>query len=282
MPDQRASSLEDRSGAHRFVLPIFLERVEHMDRRSFITGAVTGVAGTGLLGSGLLAISPSLRVAGRDAAGRGTVSYSQMGEDLVLFHLLKDAMKISRPTYLDIGAADPIAGNNTYLLHWADGHGVLVEPNPLYQEALKMHRPHDIVVQAGIGVSDAKEADYYVFKDAPMLNTFSPDDVEWRRKKAGHEVIEKVLKMPLITINELIEKYLGKAPDLLSIDIEQMDLPVLRTLDFSKYRPAVIIAESSPTGRIPDFLQSQGYELRAASMYNVIFADPKRYVATAP
>jgi hypothetical protein len=105
--------------------------------------------------------------------------------------------------------------------------------------------------------------------------------VEWRRKKAGHEVIEKVMKMPLITINELIEKHLGSAPDLVSIDIEQMDLPVLRTLDFAKYRPAVIIAESYPTGPIPDFLTTEGYQLRAASMYNVIFADPKRYVGTA-
>ena len=254
-----------------------------MDRRSFVRGAVTGVAGSGLvgLGSGLLVLPPALRAGGLDEAHRGATSYSQMGEDLVLLSLLNDAMKIPQPTYLDIGAADPIAGNNTYLLHRAGGHGVLVEPNPLYQAALKTHRPHDIVVQAGIGVSDAKEADYYVFKDAPMLNTFSPEDVEWRRKSAGHDVVEKVIKMPLITINELIEKYVGKAPDLVSIDIEQMDLPVLRTLDFAKYRPAVIIAESFPDGPIAEFLRSQGYEMRGASMYNVIFADPKRYVPTA-
>lgn len=254
-----------------------------MDRRSFVTGAVAGAAGTSLLGfgSGLVVLPPVLGGTGLDVGHRGAVSYSQMGEDLVVFHLLKDAMKIAQPTYLDIGAADPIAGNNTYLLHWAGGRGVLVEPNPLFQAALKLQRPHDIVVQAGIGVSDAKEADYYVFKDAPMLNTFSPDDVAWRRKQAGHEVIEKVLKMPLITINELIEKHLGKAPDLVSIDIEQMDLPVLRTLDFAKYRPAVIVAESFPNGATAEFLKTQGYELRGASMFNVIFADPKRYVETA-
>ena len=255
-----------------------------MDRRSFVTGAVTGVAGTGLLGfgAGLFTVPSGLRKGAKADPRRGTSSYSQQGEDLVLYHLLKDSMKIDQPTYLDIGAADPIAGNNTYLLHWAGGHGVLVEPNPLYQAPLKMHRPHDVVVQAGIGVSDAKEADYYVFKDAPALNTFSPEDVEWRRKKAGHEVVERVMKMPLITINELIERQLGHAPDLISIDIEQMDLPVLRTLDFAKYRPAVIIAESFPVGPIPDFLRSQGYELRGASMYNVIFADPKRYVEQRP
>jgi len=195
----------------------------------------------------------------------------------VLYHLLHDAMKIEAPTYVDIGAADPIESSNTYLVHWNGGHGVLVEPNPMYQERLHQYRPHDTVVQAGVGIDGTPEADYFVIRDNPTWNTFSADDVAFRRKQAKTEIVEKVIRMPLIGVNDLIAKYLGAAPDLLSIDVEGWDLAILKTLDFRKYGPAVIIAESLPVGDIPKFLATKGYALRGASMYNAIFVDPRRF-----
>jgi FkbM family methyltransferase len=186
-------------------------------------------------------------------------------------------MKIQRPTYLDIGAADPVQASNTYLLHESGGHGVLVEPNPAYQARLRRYRPHDVIVEAGVGITDDVSADYYVIRDAPMRNTFSKGDVEYLRKRAGREVVERVVKMPLIALNRLIAEKLGAAPDLLSTDVEGLDVAILQTLDFQKYRPAVIIAETQPRGPIPDLLASKGYEIRGATMFNVIFADPARY-----
>ena len=35
------------------------------------------------------------------------LSFSQQGEDIVLYHALHDAMKIEKPTYMDVGAAHP-------------------------------------------------------------------------------------------------------------------------------------------------------------------------------
>ncbi len=259
-----------------------------MDRRSFIGGALAGASGTALAGvASTLMGSPGKRASAephppaQSAAAAlpqyARLSFSQQGEDIVLYHLLHDAMKIARPTYLDIGAADPVESSNTYLLHWNGGHGVLVEPNPVHQDRLHALRPHDVIVQAGVGVADASEADYYVMRGNPALNTFSADDVAVRRREAGEGVVEKVIKMPLVEVNRLIAQHLGAAPDLISIDVEGWDLAILRTLDFQKYRPAAIIAETLPIGPIPKFLASKGYELRGASMYNAIFADPARY-----
>jgi FkbM family methyltransferase len=242
-----------------------------LDRRSFLAGAVVGGSAIGALGVGAMARRKS-------EPQVGWLSYAQMGEDLILYHLLLDAMKIARPTYVDIGAADPITGNNTYLLHQSGGHGVLVEPNPAYQERLHLLRPHDVIVNAGVGVTDETSADYYVIRDAPMRNTFSKDDVEYLRKRAGHDVVERVMVMPLVSINRLIADRLGTAPDVLSTDVEGLDLAILQTLDFEKYRPAVIVAETLPHGPVPTFLASRGYELRGATVYNTIFADPARYV----
>jgi FkbM family methyltransferase len=163
-------------------------------------------------------------------------------------------------------------------LHQSGGHGVLVEPNPAYQARLHRYRPNDVIVEAGVGVTEETAADYYVIRDAPMRNTFSKSDVEYLRKRAGREVVETVMKMPLIPINRLIAERLGAAPDLLSTDVEGLDFAILQTLDFERYRPAVIIAETQPHGAMPDFLASKGYEVRGATMFNTIFADPGRYV----
>ncbi len=241
-----------------------------VDRRSFLAGAAVGAAGIGAAGLGAKGWRRAENLHSRE-------SYSQMGEDLVLHDLLHDGMKIQRPTYVDIGAADPVQASNTYLLHESGGHGVLVEPNPAYLARLRRYRPHDVIVEAGVGITDDVSADYYVIRDAPMRNTFSKGDVEYLRKRAGGEVVERVVKMPLIALNRLIAEKLGAAPDLLSTDVEGLDIGILQTLDFQRYRPAVIIAETPPRGPIPDLLASKGYEIRGATMFNVIFANPARY-----
>jgi FkbM family methyltransferase len=240
-----------------------------------LAGSLVGASALGVVGVG--ATDLGVRAWRRSQNLQCRESYSQMGEDLVLCDLLRDGMKIERPTYVDIGAADPVQASNTYLLHETGGHGVLVEPNPAFQSRLHRYRPHDVIVKAGVGVTEETAADYYVIRGAPMRNTFSKDDVEFLRKRAGHEVVERVLKMPLISINRLIAEKLGAAPDLLSTDVEGLDFAILQTLDFQKYRPAVVIAETQPRGATPDFLASKGYEIRGASMFNTIFADPARY-----
>jgi len=250
-----------------------------MDRRSFVAGTLTGVTGAAALWSGV-----ALRGSRAPASPpKGRTSYSQMGEDLVLLDLLHAWMKLDAPTYLDLGAADPIDGSNTYLLYTSGCHGVLVEPNPAYVAKLRQARPRDIVVPAGVGIDDSTAADYYVFRDRPMLNTFSPDEVAMRRRQSKDFVVEKVVKIPLVSLNSLIATHLGQAPDLLSIDIEGLDLAVLRTLDVDRYRPAVIIAEAGRPGNVNAdpalvaFVESKGYIVCGTSLYNTIFADRRRY-----
>src|SRR5687768_18067755 len=49
---------------------------------------------------------------------------------------------------------------------------------------------------------------------------------------------------------------LFRSPNLLSIDIEGLDLPILKTLDFEKYGPDVICAEDRKSTRLNS---SHGY-----------------------
>jgi FkbM family methyltransferase len=277
-----------------------------VDRRDFLIGAASGASSAVVLGVAGSAMfdrpaaprgvqAPSAPVAPAGAAGKsapsapkpeplyeGRRSFAQQGEDLVLFNLLHHELKVKAPTYLDIGAGDPVLSNNTYALYCTGSRGVLVEPNPALVEKLRTVRPGDVVVASGIGLKDTTEADYYVIRGRWPLNTFSLEDVAELRQQSSKDPVERVIKMPLIQINRLIGDHFQHAPDLLSIDIEGMDLAVLRSLDFRAHRPAAICAEtkkpwmSHDNTPIARLLRRKGYVACAGSLYNTIFVDRSR------
>jgi FkbM family methyltransferase len=255
-----------------------------MERRSFLAGVLAGASVGGLLGrlGWRRAEPPAPPAPPPPPPPEGRLSFSQQGEDIALFHVMRDVLRVDAPTYVDIGAADPVQGSNTYLLYCTGGHGVLVEPNPAYVEKLRLRRPKDVVVAAGVGVGKEREADYYVIRDHPPLNTFSPEVVKDLRAELGGDPVERVLRMPLVPVDEVIATHLGRAPDLLSIDVEGLDLAILRTLDFRRWRPGAIIAETIRMGspgvntELVKFVVSRGYVVRGGSPINTIFVDARR------
>lgn len=263
-----------------------------INRRDFIGGAVSGsgavaavAAGTGWGRSEPPAPPPTPALPPPPPPAlpeHARLSFSQQGEDIVLFHVLHEWFKIATPTYMDVGAAYPVRGNNTYLLYTTGARGVLVEPNPALAAELRSTRPGDTVVEAGIGVADAVEADYYEIKGNAMLNTFSAAQVAHLQRGQTESVVARVVKMPLLNINRVIEEHLGRAPDLLSTDVEGLDDAIIRTLDLSRFRPAAICAETTPTtkagglSRTTRYLVSKGYIPRGGSLYNTVYLDTRR------
>jgi FkbM family methyltransferase len=253
-----------------------------LGRRSFVVGGLAGV--TAFLGGGVVgaAVGPKIAAARASEAEKEKAtatmgSYAQFGEDIVIASLFF-ALGITKPSYLDIGAAEPIARNNTYYFYERGSRGVLVEPNVDLSDKTRRIRPDDKLVVAGVGVDNTPEADYYVMT-IPDLNTFDKSQVKHLEDTTTQKLV-RVVKMPLITINQMIEKELeGKTPDLLSIDIEGWDFAILNTLDFKKYRPKVICAETVITGtnkhnpKTPELLEANGYELRGMTYPNKIFVD---------
>ena len=265
-----------------------------MKRRDFLFGAASGAtaavmlgtAGKALLGtaSGAPGLPPPVAAErpGPALLYQGRRSFAQQGEDLILYNLLRDELEIEAPSYLDIGAGDPVLSNNTYALYLTGSRGVLVEPNPALVRKLKAVRPGDVVVACGVGLNERTDADYYVIRGRWPLNTFSRRAVAEYRSQSAADPVENVLKMPLVSINRLIADCFGDAPDLLSIDIEGMDLAVLRTMDFRAHRPAAICAETKKPGMSHDstavarLLRGKGYVACAGSLYNTIFVDRNR------
>jgi FkbM family methyltransferase len=267
-----------------------------MDRRGFVKALRDSVSGSFLVGSlGGAVVGGGAVVAyeakqRRDEAGKW--SYAQQGEDLIVQNILT-AIGIKGPaTYLDVGAYDPVFDSNTYALYQAGGHGVLVEPNPAKIPRLEKIRPRDKTLNAGVGLSaEPTTGDYYVIAgpSAGLLNTFSKEDAEdLQRKNPGQKVIEKVLKMPLLNINTIMQEHLGGAPNFLSIDTEGLDLEILKTLDFGRFRPDVICVETLAVGGdavnvdILHLLESKHYSVRGATFVNTIFVDDRHLGTPGP
>src|ERR1051326_2303742 len=168
-------------------------------------------------------------------------SYSQAGEDVVMDFLFKGIGK-PKPVYLELGTNSPIISNNTYMFYQRGARGVLVEADESIVPHIKQVRPGDKLLNIGVGLNNEKEADFYIF-DINGLNTFNKEEAEYRQKNGTSKLV-KVTKVQLKTINEIIRENFDTWPDLLSIDIEGLDLSVLKTLDFERYPIPVICAET--------------------------------------
>jgi FkbM family methyltransferase len=205
-------------------------------------------------------------------------SWAEQGEDLIIESLC-GLLGIAKPTYLDIGAAHPVINSNTYLFYRKGCRGVLIEPNPTLCKALVSIRPGDRTVNAGIGFDDRTEADYYMVGGA-LMNTFSKDWIDAMEAKMGNrDFLEKVIKMTLLNINEVIGKNFRKAPDFISVDTEGLDLDILKSLDFNRFRPPIICAETASilvketNTPIVDLMRSNDYSIRGSTIKNAIFVD---------
>jgi hypothetical protein len=151
-----------------------------MDRRTLLSRFAGGISSSFVLGTsggiGVGALGTAIGLQ-RTRPSWCKQSYSQQGEDLIVESIF-DYLGIEHPSYLDVGAADPVRFNNTYLFHRKGCRGVLVEPNPDYCRRLSAERPKDTVLNIGIGFTDQKESDYYMIggvANAADLNTFSKE-----------------------------------------------------------------------------------------------------------
>jgi FkbM family methyltransferase len=206
-------------------------------------------------------------------------SYSQAGEDAVLRFLFADK-RVNRISYLEIGTNIPDHGNNTYLFYCNGSRGVCVEADKtLIHDIIKV-RPEDKVLNVGVSIESNTEAEFYIF-DSKGINTFDKAEAE-KRAASGNYKITEVVKVPLIDINTVIKDHFDQYPDLLSIDIEGLDLPVLKTLDFKKYPIPVICIETCTYSEnhirkkditIAEFMLSKGYEIYADTYINTIFVN---------
>jgi len=212
-------------------------------------------------------------------------SYSQEGEDLVLRRFFNDA-HLRTGFYIDVGAHHPTRFSNTKLFYDLGWKGVSIDPRPGFANEFVDCRPRDIAIEAAIAQHQG-EMLYYMF-DEPALNGFDAKLSIERNANSRYKLVDR-RSVPVERLDALLSKNLveGQLVDFMSIDVEGLDLEVLMSNDWDRFRPRFVLVEifgrwlsdilSSESAK---YLLAQDYAAVSRTRHTVFFEDRRTHVAS--
>ena len=192
-------------------------------------------------------------------------SFSQFGEDRFLLRYFDGQ---ASGFYVDVGAFHPFHASNTYLLYKRGWRGINIEPSPDGFAVLQHYRPRDVTLPIAIASVEGKA-------QFSLAGSFAGIDGEqhlWREMPAERITVE-TQTLACVIADHLLP---GHAIDLLDVDCEGHDLVVLRSNNWERYRPQLVLAEahSETAGKqITQFLEATGYSLYTRLDLTLIFED---------
>lgn len=172
-------------------------------------------------------------------------SYSQEGEDILLRKIFDGQ---SNGFYVDVGAHHPFRYSNTQYFYQLGWRGMNIDGTPGSLENFRRTRHRDINIEAVVSEHPG-EVEYIVFAD-PALNTTSTSQAE-SVTSHGQSVVRQRLTLATTRLDYILDRHLpaGVEIDFLSVDVEGNELAVLKSNDWHKYRPRVLVVES--LGQLP-------------------------------
>ncbi len=203
-------------------------------------------------------------------------SFSQEGEDLLLDAFFENYPQDYRGFYVDIGAHHPFRFSNTYHFYSKGWQGINVDATPGSMNNFKRYRKRDINIEMGVGNED-KSLTFYCFNE-PALNTFDEALARQREGKYNYS-ISKTQTVQVRSLKTILDDYLpqGTKIDFITIDVEGLDLEVLLSNDWQKYRPNLILVESInnevETDKIENHLKAEKYLRVGGGQRTKIFID---------
>lgn len=151
--------------------------------------------------------------------------------------------------------------SNTWFFYQRGWRGINVEPTPGAIEEFQKHRPEDINLQ--LAVSEKNGSAEMVSYGRDVKNTLVVNEADLLRK---HEV----LVVQTRTLESILDEHLppGRKIDLLSVDVEGHDTAVLRSNNWRKYRPEIVVVEDHAKS-IEDVLNREVFQLMVGLGYSL-------------
>lgn len=193
----------------------------------------------------------------------GQLYFSQEGEDILLrryFNFKNNGF------FVDIGAHHATRFSNTYLLYKMGWHGINIDATVGSMQSFSETRTRDINIEAAI--SDRPETLTFYCFDEPALNTFDEQKALMIAEKTNYKLLSKQI-IKTRALSEILEQYLHphQKIDFFSIDVEGFDLKVLKSNNWIKYKPRVIVVESTNSD-----INSLKYDEIAIFLYKLNYA----------
>lgn len=207
-------------------------------------------------------------------------SYSQEGEDLILKRYFKSR---KNGFYVDVGAHHPFRFSNTALFYEMGWSGINIDATPGSKKLFDKYRKKDISLE--YIVSDKSELISFYMFDEPALNTCDPFTYE-SVIADGYRLVNKC-QIRTMSLKDILSRYKenNKKINFLSIDVEGLGYEVLKSNDWSMYRPEVIVVEVLKTNSISDalaskealYLADKNYTLFSKTINTLFFCEKSIY-----
>ena len=203
-------------------------------------------------------------------------SFSQFNEDLLLDLLLGQKQQ---GFYLDVGANDPSFNSNTKRFYDRGWHGINIEPNFIAFNNIKNVRHRDVNLNLAISDHEGELVFYYLGNDS-TLSTLDRKTAEKMALMLNLDIISQEVKTNSLA-NILDEQPAINQIDFMSVDAEGHDLAVLKSNNWHKYRPDIVMIESNNEfSAIRPFMDSNDYLHIFSNYYNAIFVNKRTTNAT--
>ncbi|MEI8344938.1 MAG: FkbM family methyltransferase, partial [Candidatus Omnitrophota bacterium] len=168
--------------------------------------------------------------------------YSQHDEELIIRDFFNDE---KGGFFVDIGAGDYKELSNTYYLEKNLGwKGVAVDAQERYEADYKKFRPSTRYFNYIVTDGGGSDQDFFNVEQFPATSTTNPN---WLRvvplmvnMKPDEKLRVRITKVPVVTLNKLLELNGITKIDLLSLDIELGEPAALAGFDIDKYRPRLV------------------------------------------
>ncbi|MEM1177418.1 MAG: FkbM family methyltransferase [Acidobacteriota bacterium] len=240
-------------------------------RRRVVLRRLAAVAVTGLGIVGAWALGPQLAAQSADTTQvqekppsrilhTETKLYSQNDEELVIRDFFQDRRG---GVFLDVGAG-PWKNNSTtlYLEKHLDWTGVSVDALERYRKGYEKNRPGSRFEAYAVTDRSGGTIPFYALGD------LSSTDPSWKdrfRKVADRTA--RVIEVPQITLNDLLDRLEVERIDFLSMDIEGGEEKALAGFDIERFAPELVCIEMKggvESQALREYFESHGYDMLTA------------------
>lgn len=204
-----------------------------------------------------------------------TLAYSLAGEDLCLRSFFRQQ---SKGYYVDVGCSLPKHISNTFHFYRSGWNGLALDANGDLADEWKKIRPRDVFVHAALS-DEPMEVQYKKYSSSEF-NTISPAGASEPLSGGPGPQLLETIPMMTRTLTDIFEEY--KVPEqfeFMNVDVEGLDLQVLRSLDFDRWRPKMICIETHdfdplrPTDSpLVTFCEAAGYDFCGYLKLNAFFS----------
>ena len=171
------------------------------------------------------------------------ISFSSHFEDLIIKRIFPKSKSFF---YVDVGANSPFINSNTAMFYLNGSYGINIDAQEKIINELNIYRKKDKNILSLVHSSETMLD--FNYHQIPSRSSSSKEFIRLSKigvNKSGGRT--KILKKKTNTLNNILDE--NNCPNkfnLLNIDVEGSELDVLRGLNLKKYKPKLIVVETSP------------------------------------